>query len=458
MSPVAPSPARKPARRSLLAPLAAFSLLLACGGDDLERGDASDGVGSGADAAVSGGGGGDAGGSHGAMDAGAALPGSDASSGNRDAGGSASDASSAGNSDTGAGKSDAASPAPASSAAEVAAKLGRDHFLIGLGNDLAEDHDEDGAYTLGVSLDVHYAYLVGLMGQGGWTDWNEGGTFVNILTDSAKEHGTVPMFTLYSMAAWGEANAEVLTDDEYMKPYWDGAKLLFQRLGAFNAPAIVQFEPDWWAYAQQESGGNPGALAVHVTSLAPDCAGQPNTLVGMGKCLVVLARKYAPKTVIGFHASLWADDDPSQIAAFLGKIGAGETDLVFVEMLDRDAGCFEAHTDEACQRGGTTGWYWQEADFKEHLDAVTVISKALKKPLMWWQLPLGVASNTPGGTSGHYRDNRVSYVFSHIPEFVAAGGVGAVFGVGAGNQTTIQTDGGQFKRAVTKYFQAPTRF
>ena len=58
-------------------------------------------------------------------------------------------------------------------------------------------------------------------------------------------------------------------------------------------------------------------------------------------------------------------------------------------------------------------------------------------------------SATPGGTAGHYRDNRVHYVFSHIGEFVAAGGLGITFGVGAGNQTYITTDGDQFKNAVT---------
>ena len=52
-----------------------------------------------------------------------------------------------------------------------------------------------------------------------------------------------------------------------------------------------------------------------------------------------------------------------------------------------------------------------------------------------------VASTTPGGTPGHYRDNRVSYVFSHIDEFIAVGGVGAVFGAGSVNQTDITTDG-----------------
>ena len=105
-----------------------------------------------------------------------------------------------------------AEPAPVR-AADVATRLGRPpRFLIGMGNDLANDHNQDGAYTLGVTLDLHYAYLVGLPGQGGWPDWNAGGTFVNILTDTADDHGVVPMFTLYQMAAWGEGNIGALTN------------------------------------------------------------------------------------------------------------------------------------------------------------------------------------------------------------------------------------------------------
>jgi hypothetical protein len=344
-------------------------------------------------------------------------------------------------------------------AAAVAAKLGRPaRFLVGMGNDLANNHDQDGAYTLGVTLDIHYAYLVGLQGEGGWPDWNSGGTFVDMLTDSAKRHGVIPMFTLYSMAARGEAQVSVLTDDTYMKPYWDGAKLLFQRLGVFGYPAIVHFEPDWWAYAQQASA-EPAAQTVHVTTLAPDCASLPDNMIGMGKCLVLLARKYAPDAIIGFHASAWAAPDVAAQVAYLVKIGAAEADIVVVETLDRDAGCFEAKVDPNCQRSGT--FYWDESNatspnFREHLSWAKAISDGVGKPLLWWQMPFGVPSTTPGGTAGHYRDNRVKYLFEHPTEFVAAGGLGAVFGVGAGNQTYITTDGDQFKNAVTGYLAAPT--
>ena len=362
---------------------------------------------------------------------------------------------------TGSGGAASTGPGSGSSAARaLAAKIGKSHFLIGMGNDLADNHDQDGAYTLGTTLDVHYAYLVGLLGQGGWPDWNSGGTFVDMLAGTAKKHGVVPMFTLYSMAAWSENDTSVLTNDSYMQAYWDGAKLLFQRLAVFGDPAIVQFEPDWWGYAQQASKSDPTTVPVHVSSLAADCKALPDTLVGMGKCLVTLAHQYAPKTLIGFHASVWADPDPAKIASFLVAIGASDTDFVTTDTLDRDAGCFEAGTDPNCQRG-STGFYWDESNrtsptFHEHLDWVKKIVQGTGKPMLWWQTPFGVPSSTPGGTSGHYRDNRVHYIFSHIDEFVAAGGVGAVFGTGAKNQTDITSDGGQFKSAVTKYFASPT--
>jgi hypothetical protein len=346
-----------------------------------------------------------------------------------------------------------------STAAAVAAKLGRNHFLIGMGSDLNPDHDKDGAYTLGVTMDVHYAYLTRYTGSGGWPDWNAGGAFVNILTDSAKKHGTVPMFTLYEMAGNGEGNMATLVDDAYMTLFWGDVKLLYQRLAVFGDPALVQFEPDWWAYTQQKSGGNPTVLPAHVGSLAPDCKGQPETLVGMGKCLVLLGRKYAPNALLGFHASRFADSDPARVASFLVEIGAGDTDFVTTDTLDRDAGCFEAHVDPGCQRNDGP-WYWDETNkttpnFHEHLAWAKAIMDGMRKPMLWWQTPFGVPSTTPGGSAGKYRDNRVKYIFEHTDEFIAAGGVGVVFGGGAANQTYIDTDGGQFKAAVTKYFASP---
>ena len=329
------------------------------------------------------------------------------------------------------------------------------HFLVGLGNDLdkSSDHNKDGAYTLGTTVDLHYAYLSGLPTKGGWPDWNANGSFVNILTDSAKAHGVTPMFTLYGMAADGDGNFAMTTDDAAMNLYWQGAKLLFQRLAIFGAPAVVHLEPDFWGYAMQKSAD--GTAKVIVTAHAPDCADMPDNLIGMAGCLTKLARMYAPQVAIGFHASAWGGS-LAQVLAFFKAVHADKADFVATDVLDRDAGCFEAHVDSGCMRSGS-GWYWDESNksspnFHDHLAWVTSLHQGLNLPVMWWQLPLGVPSTTPGGTAGHYRDNRVHYIFNHISEFVAAGGVGAVFGTGAGNQTYIDTDGGQFKAAVAQYF------
>jgi hypothetical protein len=321
------------------------------------------------------------------------------------------------------------------SAADVARKLGRTpHFLVGMGNDLNNDHSKDGAYTLGVTLDLHYAYMVGLPGQGGWPDWNANGSFANILSDSADAKGVTPMYTLYAMASIGDGDLSGLNKDSFMRPYWDGVRLLYQRIAMFGKPALVHVEPDFWAYAQQLAKGNPTSVAVRVNSLVPECADQPDNLSGLGHCLLELARTLAPKAVIGFHASRWAGST-SQTVSFLNGVGAGEADLIVQDMLDRDAGCYEANG-SAC--GGAAGpWYWDESNqtspnFHEYLEWAKAIGDGLHRPVLWWQIPFGVPSATKGGTSGHYRDNRVHYIFSHIGEFVAAGGLGVTFGVGAG--------------------------
>jgi hypothetical protein len=180
----------------------------------------------------------------------------------------------------------------------------------------------------------------------------------------------------------------------------------------------------------------------------------------MAKCIVLLGRKLAPQAVIGLHASPWAAGSAAEIAAYFKLLGADQADFVALDMLDRDAGCFEAHTDPNCQRGGTTGWYWDETNttspnFHDHLSWAKALGDGVGLPLMWWQIPFGVPSDTPGGAAGRYRDNRVHYMFAHTDEFVAAGGFAALFGTGAGNQTYITTDGGQFQTAVAAYYEHP---
>jgi hypothetical protein len=239
---------------------------------------------------------------------------------------------------------------------------------------------------------------------------------------------------------------------------------MFQKLGQFGSPAIAHLEPDLWGYAQQDGGDDPANVPMRVGSLVPECVGMPETVAGLGKCMVKLARTLAPKVLVGLSASSFGAYDssgksaPDRIAAYLAKVGGAEADLIVVETLDRDAGCFEKGVDPQCKRSGS--FYWDEANvahpnFHDHLAWAKAIRKGTGKPLLWWQMPLGVPSDTPGGAPKRYRDNRVRYLFAHTDEFEAAGGFGAAFGVGAPNQTDITTDGGQFARAVTGYYERP---
>jgi len=428
---------------------AAFGLCLNCGGSPASSGSAGTGASSGSN------GGSPSDGEH-PDGSGGTL--GDAGKANGNGGKVGGGPSSAGSANSGGDP-----PAMTSSAAQIAAAIGRPgNFLIGMGNDLADDHNQDGAFRVGPTLDLHYAYLSAYLNAdkswGSWKDWNPDGSFVNIITDTADAHGVVPMISLYSMAAAGDGVLSGLATNSFEKSYWGDVKLLFQRLAIYNKPAFVHFEPDFWAYAEQQSHEDPTTLKVALKANAPDCADLSEDLVGMGNCIVRLARMYAPKALIGFHASQWASSDPNATAAFLKKVGADKTDVIFADLLDRDAGCFEAKVDPQCQRGGS--FYWDESNvtspnFHEYLAWSKAITSGVGRPMIWWQIPFGVPSATPGGAADHYRDNRVHYIFSHIQEFVDAGGLGAAFGTGAGNQTTPDSDGGQFKAAVTKYFAAP---
>jgi hypothetical protein len=351
-------------------------------------------------------------------------------------------------------------PKPLSAERSVLAKLGLPaRFAIGVGND-APGSDENGAdtYKLGTKLDLHYMYLSNL----DWPEWNQPeGAYVTRHAAAASQRGIVPMFTLYQAAAWQENNLGAFATDDFMRQYWRGVRVMFNRLAETGKPAVVHIEPDLWGYTQQR-GDDPAAVPMKVGSLVPECTDLPSNVAGFGKCIIRLSRKIAPKVVIGLSASTFGaftdgKSDPVRVGKYLDAVGANEADIIVVETLDRDAGCFEAAVDPNCQRAGD--FYWDESNvrhpnFHDHLAWAKTIRQTVGRPLLWWQMPLGVPSSSPG-SANQYRDNRVRYLFSHPSEFVAAGGIGAVFGKGKANQTTLATDRGQFKAAVTKYLAGP---
>ncbi len=354
------------------------------------------------------------------------------------------------------------------------------HFLIGMGNDGTNDGNDD-AYNLGVTLDLHYHYLVGLSTAGGWTTWNSNPDYAGKRIAEATKRGVVPMLTYYGMASNGDGNIGVLTDAAFMKTYFKDFSQMLSDIKAAGVPVVLHFEPDFLGYLQQATGKDgigPDKRAASPSAFgASECAGEPETVVGFAHCIYAVVRARAPNALLGFHASAFSTNmdvdrnrDPkfdvaaegAKTVAFFKQLGLDRADFVSTDTSDRDAGCYEANHQPMCACTKTANYqcddfYWDETNqtlpnFAQHFKWVKSLTDGLKLPMIWWQIPFGDPSGTAGGQIGAWRDNRAHYFFAHVNELIAAGGVGAVWGTGAGDQTYLTQS---YKDAVKKYFAAP---
>ncbi len=312
----------------------------------------------------------------------------------------------------------------------------------------------------GLKPDILDEYLVGA-GSGDWTTWNSpAGAYVGVVASEAAQVGAIPMYTVYQMATNGDGNLADLSDSTFMTRYWSNIRVLFQQIALSGRPALVNLEPDFWGYAEQQSNQDPTSLTALVT-LNADCASLTDDIVGLTGCLVKMAREYAPQAYIGFPPSDWGGNSTAQVVRFMQAIGAQQADFIVMETLDRDSGCFEISPQPSdCARGGGT-WYWDETNqttpnFTQHLASVQLFHDGLGElPVIWWQTPMGVPSSTPGGTPGQYRDDREDYFLKHPSQLTAVGGLAVVFSPGDGNQTAITSDNGQFQTLSGAYLAAP---
>lgn len=373
---------------------------------------------------------------------------------------SASDSSSVGTS-SGSSSGDSSVTAGDSAAAQLAAKLGKPaRLLVGLGG----QNDSPSSNTVAIiegedlQIDIYDVYL----GVGDWTQWNQPPCdFVCVVAQDADQLGAVPMYTQYQMANNGDGNLSGLTDSTFMTTYWSRVKLLFQDIATYGKPALVNLEPDFWGYTEQQAGtsGDPTQVAALV-SLNPDCSDLGNNVQGVAACLLRMARKYAPNAYVGFPPSTWGGSSTQAVIAWMNKLGAQNADFIVEQTLDRDAGCYEAQAPD-CQSRSGTGVYWDATNqthpnFTDYFATVEQYHEGIGGlPVIFWQTPEGVPSDTPGGTPNHYRDNRAQYFLTHPSQLTAVGGLGVVFSAGDENQTTIATDGGQFETLHAAYMANP---
>lgn len=343
--------------------------------------------------------------------------------------------------------------------AALAAALGKpQRLLVGLGA-----VEKASVQKQSLLPDIFDTYIGGV-GAGSWPYWNSPtGEYIQIHARNADCLGAVPMFTLYQMASRGDGNMTVLYDYVFMQGYWDNVRILFNQLKAYGNSALVNFEPDFWGYAQRIST-DPSRHFAHVSLVNADCSDMEDSVAGLAGCLVRMARKYAPKVYVGFPPAQF-DDIAANELNYFKLLGADKADFVVKQTLDRDIGCIEAAYTVGganCSRlqVGQSLKIWDESNatspnFTEHFANTKTFSTGLGLPVIWWQTPMGVPSATAGGQALAFRDNRMRYFLSHSSELVNAGGVGVVFSPGHVSQTNLDTDGGQFKTLFGAYLTKP---
>ena len=179
---------------------------------------------------------------------------------------------------------------------------------------------------------------------------------------------------------------------------------------------------------------------------------------GLARCLIHMARLYAPQARVGLHGSPWGTgrdvvsnrDQGLDVVAeahalgdFLVGMGAGEGDFLAVDVSDRDAGY-----DEVVNHQDT--WWDATNATLPHFAQALAWSKALSErvglPVIWWQVPVGHSGLDD--TRQRYRDNRVDYLLTHLQEVAQARVAGLLFGAGTGENTTPDTDDGNLVNRV----------
>ena len=339
------------------------------------------------------------------------------------------------------------------SAASILNKMGKiGRVQIGLGSGQSIDDMK----AQGIRPDIVDYYLVGV-GSGAWPSWNSPtGAYVTYKAQAAIDYGATPMFTLYGMAQRGDSNLSGINDPSFMGDYWSQARTLFDRINDLNTAVLVNLEPDFWPYVYAQAPNHDATQMPAVLNNQPECSWMANNAANIGSCLVSMARWHAPKALIGFPPAFW-NATPDVSAKYMQLVGADRADFIVAQTSDRDAGCLEVAAVDECK--GRTGPFYLDANnvntpnFHQQQNSYSAYRDALGNglPILWWQTPLGVASDTPGGTPGHYRDNHVDYMLRNTWEYGGMHTFAIVFGGGGTYSTNINTDGGQFARLFGQY-------
>jgi hypothetical protein len=281
-----------------------------------------------------------------------------------------------------------------------------------------------------------------------------------------------------------------LGDANFMKYYFAGLVDALTQLNAqYTGQMVLHVEPDLSGYAQMLSNDRTrcgtdclsnvpvddpsGVRAAVASSGQPELGSYPDTLQGFYLAVLHLRDLYAPRISLAYHVSNWAtanvfrksgtnnptndisrghvavDTDAlaARVARFAAADGAttsasatfpGEPtsryDLLFNDVMDHDAAYPEVVN-------GNPDYWWDTENidlpnysrWESYIGGITSRT-GLKATL--WQIPIGnQVFKVENNTKGHYQDNKVQYLFSHLAELPRVGVTGLIFGAGTVDST-----------------------
>lgn len=245
------------------------------------------------------------------------------------------------------------------------------------------------------------------------------------------------------MAGYGEGpgEAKVINNADLLGRYLDDYRFFLRTIG--TSSDLIDLEPDFWGFAR--SLGNLHQVPAQVRAANPtDCGSQENSAAGLARCMIAMTRTYAPKAGVGLHLSCfdWQTNLKKCQNDYL-DLGAGTGDYLVTDITDRDAGWY------AQPAHGAKDTFWTDQKAATALSFYKTMSETIGKPIVLWQIPVGnmAQNNTPG----HYRDDKVDWLFSHLNQVAAAHVAALLFGAGWSEQTTPETDGGHLIHKTIAY-------
>jgi hypothetical protein len=334
---------------------------------------------------------------------------------------------------------------------------------------------------------LRYQYLAGGVNTGsGWQTWNANGSFVSRYIGESRTQHLVSVFSYYQIrqSLPGASNGDEpaadlgnLADAATMRAYFLDLETFYKRAASAGGTVVLHLEPDLFGYIEQKAG-RAGAssvpAAVASTGLA-ELHGFPDNAAGFAQAVLSLRDRLAPNVLVGYPISIWGtgvdihlnhpsparvDSMAAESVSFYRSLHA-DFDLTFSEIADRDAGYAQA------VNGESDAW-WHAVDFSRDLRFLTDYHRAIAKPILIWQIPLGnTASPLMNNTPFHYRDNRVAWFLgagsrAHLRAFARAGVVALLFGGGQAQDTDTgeasgdgrPDDGGYFDTRARAYYRA----